>query len=83
MHLFYFFMLALLITYFVLNIFLFLWVYTSTKDFDFTFFLVNKDARKNKRLTPSQILLLDITNSMRYLIVTGYLFSVLVDVFVS
>ena len=81
MRFFYFIMLAFAASYLVLNVVLYVWVYASTKDFDLTFSLVNENVREDKRLTPSQILLLDVTNRMRYLIVIGVLFSVLVDVF--
>jgi hypothetical protein len=83
MRFFYIFMLAFAASYLVLNVVLYVWVYASTKDFDLTFSLVNKNVREDNRLTPSQILLLDVTNRMRYLIVIGVLFSVLVDVFLS
>jgi hypothetical protein len=74
-------MLAYAVTFIVLTISLYIWVYASTKDVDLTLSLVNDDVRGNKRLTGNQILLLDITNNMRCLIVFGLLFSGLVDMY--
>jgi hypothetical protein len=84
MRFFYFFMVALVGSYIVLAVLLTLWVYATTKDIDLTLSLgINEEVREDKRLTQRQILLLDVTNRMRYLIVIGVLFSVLVDVFLS
>jgi hypothetical protein len=83
MRFYYIFMLAFAASYLVLNVVLYIWVYVSTKDFDLTFSLVNENVREDKRLKPRQILLLDVTNRMRYLIVIGVLFSVLVEILLS
>jgi hypothetical protein len=81
---FYFFMAALAGSYIVLAILLNLWVYATTKDLDLTLSLeIHEEVREDKRLTQRQILLLDVINKMRYLIVIGVLFSVFVDIFLS
>jgi hypothetical protein len=82
MHYFYLFLLALTVNYMVFAIVVFLWVYISTRDLNLTLSLgIDKNVREDKRLMPGQILLQDINDRIRYLIVIGLLFCMVIDFF--